>query len=164
MSRLLALDQSSKITGYAIFNNGKLETYGKFEFDHPNLDYRLVQIKNEILSIVQRQSITEVVYEDIQQQNNIVNNVQTFKVLAEVYGVISEALEERKIPHSTVLAATWKSFLGIKGKNRQEQKQNAQNYVVKTYGVKPTQDECDAICIGAYKSKYSANDWSNEFN
>lgn len=161
MSRLLALDQSSKITGYAIFNDGKLETFGKFEFDHPNIDYRLMQIKKQILSIIQRQQINEVVYEDIQQQNNIANNVQTFKVLAEVYGVISEMLEELKIPHSSVLAATWKSFLGIKGKTRPEQKRNAQEYVMQAYGINPTQDECDAICIGAYKTQYSVNDWSN---
>ena len=161
MSRLLALDQASKITGYAVFDNGKLESYGKFEYDHPNLDYRLVQIKNAVLDLVTKQQIDEVVYEDIQQQNNVINNVQTFKILAEVYGVIGEALEERKIPHSSVLAATWKSYLGIKGRNRQEQKQNAQVYVIKTYGIKPTQDECDAICIGDYKTQYSKNDWSN---
>lgn len=161
MSRLLALDQSSKITGYAIFNDGKLETFGKFEFDHPNIDYRLTQIKKQILSIIQRQKIDEVVYEDIQQQNNIANNVQTFKVLAEVYGVISEMLEDLKIPHSSVLAATWKSFLGIKGKARSEQKKNAQGYVMQTYGINPTQDECDAICIGAYQTQYNKNDWSN---
>lgn len=161
MSRLLALDQSSKITGYAIFNDGKLETFGKFEFDYPNIDHRLMQIKGQILSIIQRQQIDEVVYEDIQQQNNIANNIQTFKILAEVYGVISEMLEELKIPHSSVLAATWKSFLGIKGKTRPEQKRNAQEYVMQAYGINPTQDECDAICIGAYKTQYSVNDWSN---
>lgn len=78
------------------------------------------------------------------------NNVQTFKVLAEVFGVVYELVTELEIPHTAVVAGTWKSALGIKGKSRPEQKRNAQAYVVSTYGVKATQDESDAICIGSY--------------
>ena len=62
-------------------------------------------------------------------------------------------------PVEAVLAGTWKSTLGIKGKTRPEQKQNAQKWVIATYGVKPTQDECDAICIGAHKIRSLGNDW-----
>ena len=105
----------------------------------------------------------EVILEDIQMQNNVVNNVQTFKVLAEVFGVLSEMCVALDIPQSAVLASTWKSYLGIKGKARAEQKRNAQAWVVQTYGKKPTQDECDAICIGMYgvnNSTSSGFDWS----
>ena len=97
-------------------------------------------------------------------QSNVVNNVQTFKVLAEVFGVISELLVEMKIPQSAVLASSWKSALGIKGRARAEQKQNAQKWVIDTYSVKPTQDECDAICIGAHRNKYTPDigfDWAD---
>ena len=34
--------------------------------------------------------------------------------------VISELLEEEKIPHSTILSTSWKSLLGIKGRTRPE--------------------------------------------
>lgn len=54
------------------------------------------------------------------------------------------------INHTSILAASWKSGLGISGRTRPEQKKNAQNYVVNKYEVTPTQDECDAICIGEY--------------
>lgn len=56
------------------------------------------------------------------------------------------------ISHTSILAASWKSGLGISGRTRLEQKKNAQNYVVNKYKVTPTptQDECDAICIGEY--------------
>jgi Holliday junction resolvasome RuvABC endonuclease subunit len=102
--------------------------------------------------------------EDIQMQGNVVNNVQTFKVLAEVFGVVSELLVEMKIPQSAVLASSWKSALGIKGRARAEQKQNAQKWVVDTYSVKPTQDECDAICIGAHRNQHTPDigfDWAD---
>nr|DAK07825.1 MAG TPA: hypothetical protein [Caudoviricetes sp.] len=38
-------------------------------------------------------------------------------------------MQELHIPHSTVLAASWKSTLSIKGRSRAEQKKNAQLYV-----------------------------------
>jgi hypothetical protein len=56
-----------------------------------------------------------------------------------------------------VLAGTWKSFLGIKGRNRTEQKRNAQAYIVDNYSIKPTQDECDAICIGLWATHKKAS-------
>lgn len=122
MSRLLALDQASKVTGWAIFEDGELKSYGKISLDDPNTDIRLVQLRQDIQTLVANYNIDEVIFEDIQQQNNVANNVQTFKVLAEVYGVVSELLQEIQIPHSTVLAASWKSTLGIKGRTRAEQK------------------------------------------
>lgn len=157
---VLSLDQSSRITGYAVFINGKLDTFGKFIFDDADIDVRLMKIRNKIEELINLHAPNEVVYEDIQQQNNITNNVQTFKVLAEVFGVLSELFAELNIKHTPVLASSWKSTLNIKGRNRTEQKRNAQQYVIDNYGVKPTQDECDAICIGAHHIISSVNDWS----
>jgi len=57
---------------------------------------------------------------------------------------------ELKIPRTAVLSSVWKTNLGIKGKERTDQKKDAQRFVKETYGVKATQDECDAICIGTY--------------
>ena len=85
---------------------------------------------------------------DVPFSNNIQQNVHTFKTLAEVYGLIDQLASELKIPHRSYLASSWKSQLGIKGKNRAEQKRNAQKYVLDTYNIKCTQDEADAICIG----------------
>ena len=158
MSRLLALDQSSKITGWAIFADGKLEKFGKIELDNPDLGVRLFQLRERIHKLIEENDITEIVMEDIQLQQN----VQLFKTLAEVFGVLYELFTELKIKNSAVLASSWKSTLGIKGKDRPAQKRNAQQYIINTYNVKPTQDECDAICIGLHSIKNkNPNDWSN---
>lgn len=159
MSRLLALDQASKVTGWAIFEDGELKSYGKISLDDPNTDIRLVQLRQGIQTLVADYNIDEVIFEDIQQQNNVANNVQTFKVLAEVYGVVSELLQEIQIPHSTVLAASWKSTLGIKGKTRAEQKKNAQLYVEQNYGIHVIQDIADAVCIGTHHIKKNKCAW-----
>ena len=159
MSHLLALDQASKITGWAIFEDGELKSYGKISLDDPNTDIRLVQLRQGIQTLIADYNINEVIFEDIQQQNNVANNVQTFKVLAEVYGVVSELLQELQIPHSTVLAASWKSTLDIKGRTRAEQKKNAQLYVEQNYGVHVIQDIADAICIGTHHIKKNKCAW-----
>ena len=159
MSRVLALDQASKVTGWAIFEDGELKSYGKISLDDPNTDIRLVQLRQSIQTLVADYNIDEVIFEDIQQQNNVANNVQTFKVLAEVYGVVSELLQELQIPHSTVLAASWKSTLGIKGRTRAEQKKNAQLYVEQNYGIHVIQDIADAVCIGTHHIKKNKCAW-----
>lgn len=160
MSKLLALDQASHITGWSIFEDEKLKEYGKIEANQTDVGERLYYIKQEILKLIDTHGIDEVVMEDIQLQGNIANNVQTFKILAEVFGVLYETFTELKIPNSAILASSWKSTLGIKGKNRAEQKRNAQTWVLNTYGIKVIQDIADSVCIGsAYLKKPVAQDY-----
>jgi len=45
---------------------------------------------------------------------------------------------ELRIPYQVVSSNTWKSKLEIKGKQRAEQKRNAQAWVLNTYGLKCT--------------------------
>ena len=80
---------------------------------------------------------------------NQINNVSTYKILAEIFGITQELMVELNIPYQVVSSNTWKSKLEIKGKQRAEQKRNAQTWVLNTYNIKCTQDEADACCIGA---------------
>lgn len=157
--KILALDQASHISGWAYFENNKLTKYGVIKTDEENIGERLLHIRNEIKQLINTLDIDQLIIEDIQLQNNIGGNVKTFKILAEVFGVIYELATEEEVPVIAVLSSVWKSKLGIKGKARAEQKRAAQQYVVDTYGIKPIQDICDAICIGA-----SQLEPSNELN
>lgn len=156
MSKILSFDQASKTTGYAFFDGTTLIEYGKFTLEDENTEQRLVKFRQKVQELIKKYQPDEVVFEDIQEQNNI----QTFKVLAEIYGIMSELLTSLHMPHSTLLASSWKSTLGIKGKSRSEQKQNASKYVLNTYNIKPTQDEADAICIGDCYIKRNSCAWS----
>lgn len=156
---LLSFDQSSRITGWAVFVDEELKDFGKFTFEDSDIGTRLFKIRSKVIELINQYHPDEIVFEDIQQQNNVTNNVQTFKILAEVYGVISELLTELQIPYSTTLASSWKSTLGIKGRTRPEQKKNAQQYVMDKFKVKPTQDECDAVCIGEAYIRNHACPW-----
>lgn len=166
MSKFLALDQSSRITGYAVFENAKLIDYGKFSVNDDDIGVRLMKIRQEVEQLINQHEVEEVIFEDIQMQGNVVNNVQTFKTLAEVFGVIYELVTELDLQNTAVLASSWKSTLQVKGRTRPEQKRNAQALVEKTFNIKPTQDECDAICIGLHhilnpSIKTESFDWSD---
>lgn len=157
---LLALDQSSHITGFSVFKDGELINSGKFTLENKDIGNRLVRVRKNIEDLLFQFDVTEVVYEDIQLQTNVENNIQTFKILAEVVGVVEEVLTEHKIPHRSYLASQWKSTLGIRGHNRYEQKKNAQKYVIEHYGKKVTQDEADSTCLGLHYLAEKRNDWS----
>lgn len=94
-----------------------------------------------------------------------INNVSTYKILAEIFGITEEFCVEFKYPYHVVSSNTWKSKLNIAGKERATQKRNAQEWVLNTYGLKVTQDEADACCLGAsllVKDKNEARHYSFE--
>lgn len=162
---ILALDQASRTSGWSVFKDGKLIDYGKFTYEDVDFGVRLQKIRNKVENLINTYFPDEVIFEDIQLQNSVGNNVDTFKKLAEVFGVIYELVTELGISNRAVLSTVWKSSLGLlhgKGQDRTAQKREAQLWVTNTYGIKPTQDECDAICIGAYASlkNKKAFDWS----
>ena len=161
--KILALDQSSRVSGWAIFDGDKLEQYGKIDVsNYYELGERLHQIRKKVKKLIEDNKIDKVILEDIYMDGQRVNNVQTFKALAEVFGVLYELCIDINVPVEAVLAGTWKSTLGIKGKTRPEQKRAAQAWVKGAYNLSATQDEIDSICIGAYWLKTKTNDWDDE--
>lgn len=153
LNNILALDQASRTSGYAIFQEDNLIASGTFTYDDDDFSLRLVKIRNKVISLIEQYNINQILLEDIQLQGQT-NNVETYRKLAEVRGVLSELACEMKIPHEIIHSQTWKSTLGIKGRDRATQKRNAQVYVAQTYNKKVSQDCADAICIGtAYLKK-----------
>lgn len=148
---ILAFDQASRTSGYSVFQGQELIAHGTFSFTDDNIGIRLVKIRNKVLELINQFHPDKVIYEDIQLQQNT-NNVSTYKVLAEVFGVIHELATELKIDNEACLSGTWRKGLGIVGRQRAEQKKNAQRWVKDHYGLKVSEDNADAICIGAYSA------------
>ena len=149
--KILALDQSSRVTGWAVFADGALQKYGKFDAENAGADIgkRLTYIREKVTALIDKYNIQKVLIEEIQLQNTVGNNVVTYKKLAYVQAVLIQMLDELKLPYEIIASSSWKSTLGIRGRARAEQKKNAQEWVVITYGIRPTQDECDSICLGS---------------
>jgi Holliday junction resolvasome RuvABC endonuclease subunit len=104
--KLLALDQASKITGYAIFDDEKLVKFGKIKLDDEEIGPRLVDLRQAVKTLIHENQIDYIAFEDIQMQTSVGNNVKTFKVLAAVFGVILELCEELKIKYEIVSSNT----------------------------------------------------------
>lgn len=145
---LLSLDQSSHITGWAIFEDNKLVQNGKFDLKSDDIGQRLLHYRVYLIKLINEYKPNKVVFEDIQMQGQV-NNVVTYRILAEILGVTEELVAELDISYEIISSNTWKSKLDIKGKARAEQKRNASQWVLNTYNKKVTQDEADAICLGA---------------
>lgn len=153
--KLLALDQASRTTGFAIFDNDKLIKYGKFTAPAAEMNERLHFIRLKVDELISEYDIEQVIFEDIQLQESVdgekkPNYVTTFKLLSEVIGVVSELATAKKVPQIIVLPSSWKSTLKIKGKQRSEQKRNAKAFAESLYNITCTEDEADAICIGTH--------------
>ena len=101
MSNILALDQASRTSGYAVFQDGRLEACGTFTYDDDDFSLRLVKIRKRVISLIEEYNINKILLEDIQLQGQT-NNVTTYKTLAEVLGVLEELAKERNIPHELV--------------------------------------------------------------
>ncbi len=147
-NKILALDQSSRCSGWSVFIDGELKDWGHLTTDQDEVGKRLLDIHNFIVKKVQEWNIDTIVFEDIQLQSSVGNNVKTFKVLASVFGVVQMTAVELNKNYKVIPSVTWKSKLQIKGRTRLDQKKNAQQFVLQRYGIKATQDESDAICIG----------------
>lgn len=150
MRKLLALDQSTKTTGYAVYHDDRLYTFGHFTCNQKDLGERLMNIRYKVIELIDQYDINEVIMEDIHLEEDVNNNVQTFKKLAEVFGVIYEMLTEKDLRNDAVQASVWKSGVGITSRRRESQKRDAQKLVADKFKVNPTEDEADAVCIGLY--------------
>ena len=155
---LLALDQSSRITGFAVFKDGMLIKVGKFTLEDVDFGVRLDKFAHKITQLIRDYEINELAFEEIQLQQN----VDTFKKLAMVYGVTMYIAEHLHIPYEIISSNTWKSKCGIKKTTREPEKKQAQQFVQEKYGIKVTQDEADATCLGwTHVSTTPDFDWSN---
>lgn len=153
--RILALDQASITSGWAIFDNEDLISYGKWSSDGTHSTERIGQTKYWVASMIAKWKPDMVVLEDIQLQKFKTNTgsgdaVLTFKKLAHLQGVLKNYLFETGIPYTVVSPSTWRAHSEIKGKERTDRKRNAQLKIKNLYDVQVTQDEADAILIGRW--------------
>jgi crossover junction endodeoxyribonuclease RuvC len=146
--KILCLDQATKISGFSIWEDKKLITYGKLEVNQneKNPIERMKQMYDQIVNLIESSSPSFIVFENVQFQRNY----GTFQQLAQLQGVIMSYLFKSDIGFKIIEPSAWKSFCGIKGRKREEQKKNTQVFVKNKYGIEVSEDEADAIGIGTW--------------
>ena len=149
--RLLALDQASRVTGVAIFDDDKLVKYGTFEIkSNQELGKRLTQFLENLDKLYAAYHFNAVAYEDIQLQ---MGNVETYKKLAYIQAMILFWCEKHEKKLYCLSPSHWRKILKDKygmswGRKRAEQKQTAIDFIQEHYKKEVDSDTADAICIG----------------
>lgn len=149
--RLLALDQASRVTGVAIFDDDKLVKYGTFEIkSNQELGKRLTQFLENLDKLYAAYHFDAVAYEDIQLQ---MGNVETYRRLAYIQAMILFWCEKNEKNLYCLSPSHWRKILKDKygmswGRKRVEQKQTAIDFIQEHYKKEVDSDTADAICIG----------------
>ena len=146
---LLALDAATNTTGWAVLNkNGQLVVSGYFEADKKlPLTKRINQLLDEIDRLIAEYNIKVIGIEDLQLEYNTI----VFKTLAMLRGVLLYHLEYLKgMKVISAGADTWRSFSHIRGKNREEKKENTMLRAQIIYEREFEEDEADAVFLGKY--------------
>lgn len=155
--RILALDAATGTTGYALYDDKVLITYGIFKTTStlPATE-RINQVKNWLKAALKEWKPDFVGVENIQLQKYGTKatdvQVKTFQTLANLQGVVLDTLFETCIDHDLVYSSEWRSYCGINDgdQHRDPKKKQAQAKVKIWYDIECSDDEADAICMGKY--------------
>lgn len=151
--RILALDQSTRISGWSIYEDSQLINYGHWEATENQVDARISSTLAWVASMIDKHQIDQVYFEDIQLQKfDNGEAVTTYKVLAQLQGVLFNYCYENGIPYEEIFPATWRQYNNVKGKTRTDRKKSAQLKVKSIFDIDVSEDEADSILIGRYAS------------
>ena len=115
VKRILALDQASHITGYALFENKSLIKWGTFETKSNSEDARVNEVKEWLASKINGWELDYIGLEGIQYQESF--GVTTFQTLARLQGVLINLCFEQGIRYEICPTNTWRHHCGVKGRS-----------------------------------------------
>ncbi len=151
--RILSLDQSTNVTGYALFEDNKLIVYGRVDISKQKDSAKRIDAMRDWASDL----IDDYQPDFVVLEQTFLNNFKGKAVGVDVYallnknlGVLENMILRKGISYEIVYPKTWKSVMKIKGRGRKEQKANTMLKMYEIFGRQMTEDEADACGIGAY--------------
>ena len=140
--KLIAFDQSTKATGWAVLDKETAEIvkFGVLKPEGETND-RIRQTIKHCLWLVEEYQVTFVFIEGIYSELN----KKVFAILAKLAGSLEIMLEEKGYIVNVVSANEWRKRVGIKSRKRADVKKEAIELVHTLYGIKASEDECEAI-------------------
>lgn len=145
---LIALDESTACTGYAVFDDSELIEHGTFSFKSKDVLERVSLIMEEIENLIDTYKPDNMIIEDVQ----ITMNAATAKSLLGLQFMIEVYAHRNNIFCETYRTTRWRKILGLSNSralDRKAKKQETIDYVKDKYGIEILKDdESDAIAIG----------------
>lgn len=144
--RFLALDPSSTVTGWAVFQDESLVAFGKIDTAKVEFSFRYQFIVNELSHLAQVYNFQEIAIEDTQFHWKG-RDIATLRV---AYMSIKKWAERVKLPITKYNVSTWKA--NVIG-NSKASKEMVQANISLRYQEVPadiSEHEADAIAVGVY--------------
>lgn len=147
--KICGIDASTRKTGISLLEDGKLIEYRLLDYSREkDLDKRIRKMTSSINELLNYFNPNLILCEDVYNDKN----KKTFKYLARLGGTILMWAIIKQVDIQYVLPSHWRGIVGIKtGKDikRDQLKKDAVKIVKKDYNLDVTDDEAEAILIGA---------------
>lgn len=159
--KILALDGSTKSTGWAIFDNANLLDYGCITASSADVINRIYKMTNELKQILTKYpDIKQIIVEEVRPDNGYQQNLKTFKALmylqASIVFMIHDNFPQVEINYT--YPSSWRKSCGIttgRGIRREVLKQADIAFVKNIFNIEVNDDIADSICIGYAQIKQS---------
>ena len=146
--KIISMDQSTRITGWSLFENGKYVKSGVIDLHKiTDTDERSKQMGLEICKLIEEHKPDEMVIEEVAMQSN----ADTLKKLARIQGMAIGFATAHNIPTHILEPSRWRRALhfeqGPKVK-RAQLKQQSRDFVKNVLGLEiQSEDENEATAI-----------------
>jgi Holliday junction resolvasome RuvABC endonuclease subunit len=158
--RVISFDQSTRVSGYAVFDDGEYVCSGIVDMSKSKLETteRSFAMAKAIWKLIKQHKPDHLIIEDVQDQGS----VKTVVVLARLQGLILGYAEAHGVKTHILLPSQWRKVLGYaQGPKvkRAELKQQSADYVKTAYGFVKSEDENEAIALNdAARKKFGIDD------
>lgn len=157
--KTLSIDASTKNTGIAIFEQGKLIHYECISSSSSDVYKRIELMTNKIEELYNTYNPTNIVMQDVLPED-VKHNQAVFKALIYLQAAIVLMLHKYDKQVELYAASHWRSVVNIKtgkGIKRENLKIASQNLVKAIYNIDVNDDISDAVCLGIAYIKQHKN-------
>jgi Holliday junction resolvasome RuvABC endonuclease subunit len=144
MVKILALDISTKSSGYCVIENGKVKDYGTITSDEKDFLDRGQYMAEFIRLLCEKYGTFDYAYIE---ELKVISNQRTLEMLGIVQGMIIRELKNSDV--SLVPPTVWRKPYGLNGKRAEAKKKAIAICEDKGFTVH-NDDEAEAILLGLY--------------
>lgn len=144
--RILSIDSSTTSTGWCVYENKPI----KYGCICPN---KTLEYIDRVIYILKELDALKLKYEPeiiIIEQLAVTRNAKTAQMLAGLQVAIEVMFRQEEYLVIEARPSEWRKYCNIKGKKREELKQNAVNYIKNKYNIEVNDDTAESICIVEY--------------
>lgn len=149
---ILAIDASSKSSGWSIFEDNKLIEYGCITASSTDLIKRIQKMIEGFDSILSKYKVNKIVLEEVRPDTGYNSNTNVWKALTWLQAAIAFLVHEKysQIEIEYIYPSSWRSKIGIKtgkGVKRETLKEADIRYVKEHFNIDVNDDIADSIGI-----------------